>query len=218
MRSLRFVIRLLLWSLVPLGSPAEVQADFIIGNLSSGDGGNVMLNSSNYAAGSFTIGNQPYLLSDVQVRLTGGVPEGITFQLRGDAGGQPSDSILFTFSRSDISGLATKTYIFPANSPFTLPVGATFWLVGFTSSSSARWVDSDPPINPLGTAAMFGQYKSSSDGGESWISTLDQPKFQLDGLPIIVPELSSMILLVIGLSMLVALRRRWPSISGSNQE
>ena len=214
MRSLRFITRMVLWSLVPLGSP--VRADFIIGNLSSGDGGNVMLNSSNYTAGSFTIGNQPYLLSDVQIRLTGGVPDGITFQLRGDANGQPSDNVLFTFSQSDISGLATKTYMFPATSPFTLTAGGTFWLVGFTSSSSARWVDSDPPISPLGTAAMFGQYKESSNGGTSWSSTTDQPKFQLDGLPLVVPELSSMILLVIGIGMLISLRRHWPSISGPN--
>ena len=216
MRSLRFAIRLALWSLIPLGSPAEVRADFIIGNLIAGDGGNVMLNSSNYAAGSFTIGNQPYLLSDVQVRLTGGVPDGITFQLRNDANGQPSDRVLFTFSQSDISGLATKTYMFPANSPFTLPVGATFWLVGFTSSSSARWVNSNPPISPQGTAAMFGQYKQSSNGGTSWSGTADQPKFQLDGLPLVVPEPSSLVLLVVGIcTFIVVLGRDWPSVSGS---
>lgn len=188
-------------------APSVGRADVILGNLGAGDGGNVMINPNNYVAASFTMGSQAYALSDVQVRLTGGVPPEITFQLRGDAGGSPAGGVLVTFNGAGTSEQATNTFTFAAGSPFTLTPNSTYWLVGSTTSSSARWVDSSPPTNPSGIGATFGQYKESSNSGSSWSGSSVKPLFQLDGTPTGVPEPSSLAL--VGAVACVAAAAGW---------
>jgi len=174
--------------------PAATRADVIIGNLGAGDGGKVTLNGNSVAA-SFTMGSQAYSISDVQIRLQGNVPSQLTYQIRDDAGGQPSNNVLLTFNGQSAMTTATLTYTFGAGSPFTATANSTYWLVGF-SSQPAGWVDSSPQTNPSGSAATFGQYEQSTSSIGPWIPLLtDAPKFQLDGTPLVgSPEPSSLVL------------------------
>ena len=189
-----------LWTglaIVLLGlAPAATRADVVIGNLGAGDGGKVQLNDDSIAA-SFTMGSQAYSISDVQIRLQGNVPSQLTYQIRDDASGQPSNNVLLTFNGLSATTTATVTYTFGAGSPFTAAANTTYWLVGF-SSQPAGWVDSSPQTNPSGSAATFGQYEQSpsSTGEGPWSSlSSDAPKFQLDGTPAVgSPEPSSLFL------------------------
>ncbi len=176
-------------------APAATRADVIIGNLSAGDGGKVQINDDSVAV-SFTMGSQAYSISDVQIRLQGNVPSQLTYQIRDDASGQPSNNVLLTFNGQSAATTATVTYTFNAGSPFTAAANTTYWLVGF-SSQPASWVDSSPQTNPSGSAATFGQYEQSpsSTGLGPWSSlSSDAPKFQLDGTPTGSPEPSSLVL------------------------
>jgi hypothetical protein len=122
---------LLLWTGLALVlltlMPAATEADVVLGNFGTGDGGNVNISSNNYAAASFTMGSQAYSLSDVQIRLTGNVTPGLTFQLRDDASGNPSNNVLFAFNNLSITTTATETYTFSAGSPFTLTLRPVGW-------------------------------------------------------------------------------------------
>ena len=204
MRALRFATKPatpVLWAglaLVLLGlAPAATRADVIIGNLGAVDGGNVSLSATNYEAVSFTMGSQAYSVSDVQIRILGnGNLDAITFQMRDNAGGQPSNSVLFTFDGQSASFNGTNTLTFGAGSPFTLTANSTYWLVGFSSNGNAKWVDSSPLTPPAGSGATFGQYSASTNSGTNWSSDpSDAPKFQLDGTPSVgSPEPSSLLL------------------------
>jgi len=189
-------------------APAATRADVVLGNFGAGDGGNVSTSTNNFNAASFTMGSQDYLLSDVQIRITGNGNAAATFQLRADASGHPSSSALFTFTSETITGFSTNTVTFPAGSPFTLTANSTYWLVGFTTNGNINWVDSSPHTNPSGSGATFGQYQQSTDSGASWASSPNEPKFQLDGTPATgVPEPGS--LLLVGTVSCVAAAVGW---------
>ena len=199
MRPLRVATKpsmLVLWEgmvLVLLGlAPAVGRADLVLGNLGAGDGTSLSIESTDLVAASFTMGNQDYTLSDVQIRLTFSPPFSTTFQLESDAPGvsRPSGTSLLTFTNPNFSSGA-RTYTFTADSPFTLAANTTYWLVGSTSNSlPANWVVSDPDTRPTGPGADFGFYADSSDSGATWgfLAPLATPMFQVDGVQATCPN------------------------------
>jgi hypothetical protein len=171
-------------------APAVGRASVILGNLGAGDGSNQSIDANNWLAASFTMGSLPYILSDVQVRLSNPVAS-TTFVLESNAGGAPSGTILSTFTGSLPSG--TNTITLNAGPSITLAAGTTYWLVGHTTTASTAWIKSNPQTSPSGSGATFGQYSSSNNAGSTWtLFTSSSPKFQLDGIAI--PEPSSLAL------------------------
>jgi hypothetical protein len=156
------------------------------------------------------MGSQDYVVSDVLIRGTG-FNSNVAFQIRGDASGQPSSSVLFTFDPANVSGGGTQTVSFPAGSPFTLTGNSTYWLVGSTSSGQINWQDSSPNTLPSGSGATFGTYALSNDSGSNWtITAANAPIFQLEGTLAGVPEPSSLALVgtVACVGAVVGWRRR----------
>ena len=149
-----------LWAglaLVLLGLvPAVGQADAILGNLVSGDGGFRTLDQNDFAAYGFTMGSQAYSLSDVQLRLRFPTSDTI-FTLESDATigpSRPSGTNLALFANPNFQS-GTHTYTFPA-SAFTLAPNTTYWLVGRTSSIfNTGWQLTNFPNIPMGSGATF---------------------------------------------------------------
>jgi hypothetical protein len=177
-------------------APAVGRANVIIGNLETGNGSVSPINSKNQAAYSFAMGSQPYTVSDVMITLGGNPPSDTTFQLQSDAIGRPSGNVLVTFIDPPfVNDLGAGTdYTLGVPAPVTLAANVTYWLVGFTGSSSANWVNSKPQTDPSGPGATFVAYALSGDSEATWTNSDSvRPKFQLDGT-VNSPEPSSLVL------------------------
>ena len=220
MRSLNFATRpttTVLWAgalVLLVLAPAAGRGDIILGNLgaaSGSDSSSESINSSDFFAGSFTMGSQAYSLSDAQILLTFSPPRSTTFEIESDSTGQsqPSGAILSTFN-NPIFGSGLITYTFTPDSPFTFAPNTTYWLVGSTSNAlGANWAVSNPPTNPTGSGADFGNYASSSDGGATWTKSISNAaQFQLDGTAVPEPSYLVMVGAFACVAGAVRLRRR----------
>jgi hypothetical protein len=178
-------------------APTVGRADLIIGNLAAATANDNVSQSINFSeryAVSFTMGSQAYSLSDAQIRLTFSPPNATRFQLESDAGGNPSNTGLVTFTNPTF-GSGQNTYTFTADSPFTLAPNTTYWLVGSTTNAalSANWAVTLLLTNPSGSGASFGSYADTTTSGATWFNSASTTQFQLNGTPAAVPEPSSLV-------------------------
>lgn len=187
---------------------AQVQADPIIDNLSSGkDCGvgqctAVAASTGKYAkAAGFTMGKDSYTLNSVTLRLDirldiahlDDTDFGLTVKLFGDIAGNPGPALLDFVVPTLARGAAN--YTFTPGKAFALLAGKRYWLVvtGHSSMKNGiRWMASIPSQTPTGVATSAG-YRFTKDG--TFRSTKFSKIFnsyRVDGTRISVPEPSAL--------------------------
>ena len=170
----------LVWS----GEVASSQAVTLIGNYpQSNDNNASVIDSSNWKATSFTLpAASNYILNSATLRLSAytNTSSAPVLTIRSNNAGNPSATVLASFSTPATQGAGNFNYTFTPTSAFTFTAGSTYWLtLAGTTTTSFSWNTSVPGITPTGIATSNG-YKFSGNSGSSWGNSTVFNTFSID--------------------------------------
>ncbi len=151
-------------------------------NFISGTNGNFQ----DLIAVSFTLGaGQNYSLDQIILRLRDYQNSDIpAIQIRNDVGGiDPGSTILANFTNPPSQGSATFNYTFLPSNNFNLHANTKYWLMVAASAEEFAWRGSSPGIEPDGIP-IFGDYRTSANGGISYTSGSVFNSFLIEATPI----------------------------------
>ena len=190
--------------LVPISA---ARADILVENLLEPQRGTTIVTTDFWAAQSFVTAGDAVTLQSVELwlGLRDGDP-GVTAELRTDSASGPAGS-LASFGLPSLSTGATQIELLPSVPQVALAANTTYWIVlGATGAGSFGWTYAQGN-NQTGPGAL-GYYGYSGDGGANWGSFGTDDPYLVRVNVAAVPEPAGVVMLLAGLTLIAALRRR----------
>ena len=200
----RFALATVVAALVPLSA---ARADVLVDNLLEPQRGTTIVTTDFWAAQSFVTAGAAVTLQSIELWL--GLRDGdptITAELRADGASGPA-AALASFGLPALSTGATQIELLPSVPQVALAANTTYWIVlGATGAGSFGWTYARGN-NQTGPGAL-GYYGYSGDGGANWGSFGTDDPYLVRVNVVAVPEPAGVVMLLAGMALLFALRRR----------
>ena len=191
--------------LVPISAS---HADVLVDNLLEPRRDTTVVDSGLWAAQSFISAGAPVTLQSIELWLGTRVGDpAITAELRADSAGGPA-AALAAFSLPLLSTGLTQIELLPSVAQIDLAASTKYWIVlGVSGAGSFGWTYAEGN-NQAGPGTLTN-FNYSSDGGASWVDFgFDNPYLVRVNVAPPVPEPASVALLLAGIALLAAQRRR----------
>ena len=160
-----------------------------------------------HKAMGFTMGNNPYSLKVVDVRVSNYLtPSQLTLEIWSNSTANNPDQLLHQLIAPPATGAAFATASFMVNGAFIFNPGTTYWLrMSGVLGSGPNWGGSSPGITPTGPGATHFGGRFTTNAGTSWANSTGLNSYQIHAK--LVPESATFVAIGLGLALLLKRRR-----------
>lgn len=182
----------------------------MIGNMPQTNDTNTSADIDNlrHKALGFIMGNDPYSLKNVEVRVGDYLTFGqLNLEIWSDSGAANPGVMLHQLVQAPPTGPGFATATFLVNGSFIFNSGTQYWLrMSGILGVGPSWRGSSPVITPTGPGATHVGSLFTSNGGTTWTNSATLNSYRINAN--LVPEPATFAVLGLGVGVILLRRRR----------